>query len=419
MEKTTGHVLYVEDEKALRDVTSFQLKTIGCQVSTAGHGKEALDFMEKQIPDLVLTDAMMPVMNGFDLVKAMQENERLKAIPVIFISANAQDSSKAQAFGTGAIDYLQKPVSMKELIFKVQNNLKLAATNKQQREHIAYNLKNAMESIDALKDQTQILAEIMKRTLGMRQLEDIHQIADKAVAGFFELCGAEVNFWRQLSGKSVMMGTRHPADEIENSRLERIESVFASKEAITEPSLLLYTEGYVMEVLRWTEDMPKIMEVMQLYFSQIADIFTSFKDAAIFRKVSGELHEILKIRNTLVSNLEHIRSDSNVNVSNISSGIEQISDLAFKETLSPEDMEQLREISTEVLTLTQYGDLANQKIFAIIHSLSQIFASLEDDVGVESVEMELSISEVSSDSIAGSEESNQQSVDDLLANLGL
>ncbi|MGK5091952.1 response regulator [Deltaproteobacteria bacterium TL4] len=424
MEKENiGHVLYVEDDKVLRNVISIQLKSMGCQVTTAIHGKEALEKIANEVPDLILTDAMMPVMNGHDFIKEIKKSNQYKEIPVIFISANTKDSSRDEAFTEGAVDYLNKPIVMKELVFKVRNFLDLAASHKDSKKQYQHQLHNALESVELLKDQAHIFTEIMKQTIALRRLDDIHFIADAAMQGCFQICGVHVNFWRHLSGKPSLMGTVSPKDEMGfNQRLALVSGAFELKEQqIQEEGVtLMYLDGYVMEILDYPQEVPQIMDILNLFFTHIADILNSFKAARLYQKVAEDLKSILKIRNNMVHELDAIRNDSNVNITNIGMGLEQLTDILYQDEISSEDKEQMRQLANDTLMMTQFGDTANQKVFAIINSLSKVFASLEDEVEIQKVELDYAIEEVSSDSIAQNETQTQQSdVDNLLAELGL
>jgi len=422
--KNLGHVLYVEDDKTLRHVITIQLKAIGCKVTTAIHGQDALEKMAKKIPDLVLTDAMMPVMNGYDLVKEIQRSAKFKKIPVVFISANPQDSSRELAFSGGAVDYLRKPVAMKELVAKVKNFLDLAAAHKETRKKYTMQIHQALENIDSMQNQTHILAEIMKQLIPLRQLKDIHNIADEAAKGIYKICHhTKVNFWRHLSGKPVLIGTNPYVPSMSLERQQAIVStVFEKKEPQIEIEglIFLFSEGYVMEVIHSSQKMTGIMDILNLFFSHIAVVFNSFKDAAVYKKISDELKNILQIRNDMVEDLDKVRQDSNTNISNLGVGLEAIIDIAYKDKISQKDHQDLQQIANDTLTLTQFGDTSNQKIFAIIHSLSQIFDSLEAEVSMAPAAPHLSLVEVSSESIAmGDSQSNQGDVDDLLSSLGL
>lgn len=109
------------------------------KVVLAKNGKEALDIARDEIPNLIILDALMPVMNGFETCKQLKAGEKTKEIPVIFLSANyTEDKHRVLGLELGADDYILKPFNAKELVTKVKSLLthkefleKLRAKNKQ------------------------------------------------------------------------------------------------------------------------------------------------------------------------------------------------------------------------------------------------------------------------------------------------
>jgi CheY-like chemotaxis protein len=95
-------------------------------VSTAADGAEALAAIGARVPDLVLTDVMMPKLDGFALLKALRGDDRTREIPVVLLSARAGEESRIEGIDAGADDYLVKPFSARELHARVSNNLAMA-----------------------------------------------------------------------------------------------------------------------------------------------------------------------------------------------------------------------------------------------------------------------------------------------------
>jgi PAS domain S-box-containing protein len=120
-----GHVLFVDDNADMRDYVSRLLEP-QWSVETAENGARALERIRARKPDLVLADVMMPVMNGFELLRTIREESSLADLPVILLSARAGEEAKVEGLGAGADDYLIKPFSAVELIARVRANLGLA-----------------------------------------------------------------------------------------------------------------------------------------------------------------------------------------------------------------------------------------------------------------------------------------------------
>ncbi len=100
------------------------------EIIPVSNGQEAMSAIKNQIPDLVLSDIMMPVMNGIQLVKAIRSDSSLIFLPVILLSARTSENSKLSGIETGADDYISKPFSAKELKARVQTMLNNSGVKK-------------------------------------------------------------------------------------------------------------------------------------------------------------------------------------------------------------------------------------------------------------------------------------------------
>ncbi|RYZ31265.1 MAG: response regulator, partial [Sphingobacteriales bacterium] len=103
-----------------------RLLSTNYNVVTAGNGREALESILTTAPDIILTDVMMPQMDGFELVQHLKANPQTRNIPVILLSARAGEEATVEGLATGADDYLTKPFSAKELLSRINSNLKIA-----------------------------------------------------------------------------------------------------------------------------------------------------------------------------------------------------------------------------------------------------------------------------------------------------
>ncbi|MCK4391064.1 MAG: response regulator [Desulfobacterales bacterium] len=115
-------ILVVEDNKDVSFTISETLKyNIGCQVIAAMDGKECLRMAKEEAPDVILLDINMPGMDGFEVCRILKEDEQTKQIPIIFLTATADDvKSEARGLEIGADDYLVQPVDNLKLITRVK-----------------------------------------------------------------------------------------------------------------------------------------------------------------------------------------------------------------------------------------------------------------------------------------------------------
>ena len=101
-------ILILEDEEIILDLLSRKISSQGYEVKVARNGKEGLAIMEEEIPDLVLTDIIMPEKDGFDVILGMKQSEKLKNVPIIIISNSGQPVEIDRAQELGAKDWLVK-----------------------------------------------------------------------------------------------------------------------------------------------------------------------------------------------------------------------------------------------------------------------------------------------------------------------
>ena len=109
-------ILAVDDEKHIVRLVQVNLERQGYEVVTASDGKEALQKVEEERPDLVVLDVMMPYMDGFEVLQNLRRNPATREIPVIMLTAKAQDADVFKGWQSGVDCYLTKPFNPKELI---------------------------------------------------------------------------------------------------------------------------------------------------------------------------------------------------------------------------------------------------------------------------------------------------------------
>ncbi len=118
-----GQLLLVDDEPGLREAVQAYLEDSGFTVDVASNATEGLELAHQKLPDLVITDIMMPQVDGYQFLKQLREEPQFKTLPVVFLTARGMTSDRIQGYNAGVDAYLAKPFDPDELVAIVTNLL--------------------------------------------------------------------------------------------------------------------------------------------------------------------------------------------------------------------------------------------------------------------------------------------------------
>lgn len=113
-------VLVADDEADVRELVAYRLRRSGYEVIEATDGQEALQLALDKVPALAVVDVMMPKLDGYELTRRLRAEDTTRDIPVILLTARAQEADVARGFEAGADDYLRKPFNPDELVARVR-----------------------------------------------------------------------------------------------------------------------------------------------------------------------------------------------------------------------------------------------------------------------------------------------------------
>ncbi len=116
-------IFVVDDDPDVRELVEFKLVQSGHEVLSATNGQDALAMIPDAHPDLLLLDVMMPGLSGFDVLSQLRAAEATKTLPIIMLTARAQQNDAERGFTLGADDYVFKPFSPRELMLRVNAQL--------------------------------------------------------------------------------------------------------------------------------------------------------------------------------------------------------------------------------------------------------------------------------------------------------
>ncbi len=175
-------VLLADDNRDMRDYVRRLLTSVGFRVETADDGDAALRRAKELKPALVLSDVMMPVLDGFGLLREIRRDPALRDTTVILLSARAGEDAKVEGLQAGADDYLSKPFSARELVARVETNMRLADT----RRETARLLREETEILELLNKVGNTVAAEIDLEKSVQIVTDIAtQLSGAAFGAFF------------------------------------------------------------------------------------------------------------------------------------------------------------------------------------------------------------------------------------------
>ena len=119
----TKRILAVDDEPHILKLVSFSLKSGGYEVLEASDGLSAIEVARAEKPDLVLLDVMMPACDGYEACRRLKADPQTAGIPVMMLTAKTQESERKTGEAAGAVDYIKKPFTPKDLVSQVREFL--------------------------------------------------------------------------------------------------------------------------------------------------------------------------------------------------------------------------------------------------------------------------------------------------------
>jgi signal transduction histidine kinase len=230
-------VLIADDNSDMRHYLA-RLLSEQYEVETVADGHEALKSAHEHPPDLILSDVMMPILDGFELLKALRAEEQTRTIPVVLLSARAGEESRVEGIQAGADDYLIKPFSARELLARVSGRLEISRLQRDRESQLRVNQAElegrVQERTQELLNASQELRELSARIL-QAQDEERRRIARELHDGAGQLIAALGMEASNLAGERERLSSRAA------SSLDNIESLVAQMtQDIRTMSHLLY-----------------------------------------------------------------------------------------------------------------------------------------------------------------------------------
>jgi putative two-component system response regulator len=135
MTNRPNKILVVDDEPLNRELMESQLIALGHEVVTANHGEDALQKVQKSLPDVILLDVMMPKMDGFEVARRLKAQENTRHIPIVMVTALKEVEDRIKALEAGANDFMSKPIDKAELRATVASQIQIKAYHDHMRQY--------------------------------------------------------------------------------------------------------------------------------------------------------------------------------------------------------------------------------------------------------------------------------------------
>jgi two-component system, OmpR family, alkaline phosphatase synthesis response regulator PhoP len=167
-------ILIVDDEPDILELIEYNLKKEGYQVTTARNGREAVTMAQKNIPDLIILDIMMPVMDGIEACRILRTMPDFKNTFMVFLTARSEEYSEIAGFNVGADDYIAKPIKPRALVSRINAILRRTTHPEDTRE-------NKLEISDHIidRDAFMVYRGAEKIVLAKKEFELLYLLASK------------------------------------------------------------------------------------------------------------------------------------------------------------------------------------------------------------------------------------------------
>lgn len=207
----TPLILIVDDNPTNLSVLFEYLEESGYEIAVAQSGEEALQQLEHVQPDLILLDVMLPGMDGFDACQHLKENPETAKIPIVFMTALANDIDKVKGFLAGGVDYITKPLHHEEVLVRINSHLQIQRLQRELTQH--RQRLNAQNTLLAQKDELIRELQTSQEKLCLCMSEKLQQPLD-ALMGYARLIDDNIEEYGRDEIRNTVRRLRHTAEKL-------------------------------------------------------------------------------------------------------------------------------------------------------------------------------------------------------------
>ncbi len=291
-------ILLIEDDKALRENTEELLELSGYNVTTAPNGKIGIETAIENLPDIIICDIMMPVVDGYGVLESLSNNEKTKQIPFIFLSAKTEHKEIRKGMDLGADDYLTKPFEEEELMSAIESRLAKAELLKRMQDETSKEhgvSENEMRTIHELKNFFDDNGELSN----FKQGEIIYEEGARSNKIYLVLKGLVKCYNMDPDGKELITSLSKADDFLGFTSFLNNEPYQESATALVDVELAGISKDNLKEILN--ENKTISLELMELLSANISNIKAQLLQMAyssVRRKTAQTLLQFADIMNT-------------------------------------------------------------------------------------------------------------------------
>lgn len=348
-------ILLIEDNLEMRENTSEILDLADYKVLSAENGKEGVEMAEKELPDLIICDIMMPVLDGYGVLTALSKKNETSTIPFIFLTAKAERTDQRQGMDMGADDYITKPFNELELLNAVTGRLRKTELLKR---NFSRDLSGLNEFMDAVKGLSTLDRLSETRTLKYFKKKDlIYNQGNYPKGVFFVSSGKVKTALTNDDGKELITGLYNQGDFLgyqallEESKYSDTATAMEDAEICMIPKEDFYSLVY------------NSAEVSKKFIKMLSNELASKEDQLLklaYNSVRKRVAEALTILHDKYATQQGVKFSMKISREDLSNIVGTSTETVIR-TLSDFKDEELVELKGSTISILNYNKLVSMK----------------------------------------------------------